>query len=89
MAGSRGQAGTWCPGAGSGNGGTSGGVQEDAQGSGAGFDGVPERGGQGQGTRARLCLWVSSWGRRSLAGESRESQGSVRGPRMWGPLGYW
>lgn len=50
--------GTWCPGAGSGNGGTSGGVREGAQGS-AGLEGVPEPGGQGQGTRAILCLWVS------------------------------
>lgn len=49
MAVSRGEAGTWCPGVGSGNGRTSSGVQDGVQGSGGGFEGVPERGGKGQG----------------------------------------
>lgn len=49
MAVSRGEAGTWCPGVRSGNGKTSCGVQDGVQGSGGGFEGVPEPGGQGRG----------------------------------------
>lgn len=90
MAVSRGEAGTWCPGVRSGNGKTSCGVQDGVQGSGGGFEGVPEPGGQGRGVLELCCVCGSPAGVPGALQwdeKFREPQGSARGPHMQSPLG--